>query len=128
MAVCQDVLQRVQTVLNALVFGGYTNVAIAAAQQPRSDAGIGHLDVARRMEAEWTTLACRLIDDKPAPWKNIWWRHLRDVYGDALCGRDMLLGEWTFALFARARCGAILGAEDELSVVGPATLLPRAFG
>jgi len=41
------------------------------------------------MQAEWAHLACRLSEDEAAPWKNIWWFNLREVYGD-LCERDLL--------------------------------------
>ena len=91
------VLDQLQKTINGLVFGRFYSVAVPTAQQPPCDGGFGHINLARRMEAEWATLACRLCDDKPAPWKNIWWRHLRDVYG-TLADRDMLLGSWSYAL------------------------------
>ena len=49
------------------------------------------------MQAEWAHLASQLANDTPAPWKNIWWARLRQVYGD-LCDRDLLLGTCRYKL------------------------------
>ena len=92
---CDDVLQSIQKTLDTLVFGGFAKVTYATAQQPTYDGGFGHLNVARRMRAEWAHFACQLGDCEPAVWKNIWWYRLRQVYGP-LCDRDFVFSTCAF--------------------------------
>ena len=91
------VFDALQKTMNRLVFGGFCNITIDTAQQPPCDGGVGHLHVERRMHAEWAHLAGQLTNHEPAAWKNVWWRNLRDVYGE-LCDRDLLLSTCSYQL------------------------------
>jgi len=88
-------LNAIQATLNGLVFGGYTPMKITTAQQPVCDVGFGHIDLERRMAAEWALFARQLADCEQAPWKNIWWYRLRQVYGE-LCDRDFVFSTCAF--------------------------------
>ena len=89
------VLHNIQTVLNTLVFGGYSNVAHSQAQQAFADGGFEHIDIEARMRAEWALHMRELMTPRPAVWKNIWWYHLQQVYGP-LCGADLPLTRCAF--------------------------------
>ena len=95
-----DVFDKLQGTLNRLVFGGFRHIAVDMAQQPHCDGGVGHIDIAKRMRAEWAHLASQLANDVSAGWKNIWWWRLRQVYGE-LCDRDLLLSTCQYKLFER---------------------------
>jgi hypothetical protein len=97
-----EILKSLQKTMNRLVFGRYFPTTVTTAQQPFVDGGVGHIDVERRLHAEWAHFASQLANDEPAPWKNIWWRHLRDTYGDALCSKDLLLTSCTYTLLQEA--------------------------
>ena len=86
-----------QSTLDTLVFGGYTNVAVATAQQDIRDAGTGHINIREWMKAEWAQLARQLTDTEPAQWKNIWWYNIRRAYG-RLAEADLLLTTCTYDL------------------------------
>ena len=88
-------LDNIQTVLNTLVFGGYSNVAHSQAQQAFADGGFEHIDIEARMRAEWALHMRELMTPRPAVWKNIWWYHLQQVYGP-LCGADLPLTRCAF--------------------------------
>ena len=90
-------LQRLQTTLDQLVFGKFHGVAGATARQPQQDLGLGHLDIARQVHANWACLAKQLADDTPAVWKNIWWANMRSTY-KSLCDKDLLLSNCTYRL------------------------------
>ena len=87
----------IQATLNQLVFGSYYATTVECAQQPIADAGVGHINLRRHMTAEWAHLARQLADPSPAVWKNIWWRHIRDVYGP-LTDRDLIYTRCTYTL------------------------------
>ena len=95
----ETALARLQDTLNQLVFGNFYNITVATSTQPPSDCGVGHLDVSRRLEAEWAHLVTYLMSSEAAVWKNIWWYELRQVYGD-LCDLDMPLTTLTYKLLA----------------------------
>ena len=90
-----QVIKSLQNTINSLVFGGFYNVSVETAQQPPCDAGVGHLNVKRRLEAEWAHLASYLMSSAAAAWKNIWWYELRNVYGN-LCDPDLLQTACTY--------------------------------
>ena len=96
------ILSKMQVILNKLVFGGYKGISMAQAHQDFCDGGVKHLDIAKRMQAEHAQIAQQLINADEAAWKNVWWHHLRKIYG-ALCDRDLLTGTCTFALLAQSR-------------------------
>ena len=56
-SVRHNVFKGLQGTLNTLVFGKYYEVRVDTAQQPSRDAGIGHVDIARRMRADRVGLA-----------------------------------------------------------------------
>ena len=95
-------LQSLQKTINQLVFGKYFPITINTAQQPKIDGGIGHINVERRLNAEWAHFASQLANDEHAAWKNIWWWHLRNTYGAMLCTKDLLLTSCTYALLRKS--------------------------
>ena len=97
----REVTKRIQDTLNQLVFGGFNGVALETAEQPSCDAGVGHINIRRRLEAEWAHLVTYLMSSEQAAWKNVWWYELRKVYGD-LCERDLPHTTLTYKLFALA--------------------------
>ena len=52
-------LAKLQRVLNRLVFGGFHPVSLHTAQQAPGDAGVGHINIARRLRAEGARLAAQ---------------------------------------------------------------------
>ena len=60
-----NVFTALQRVLNTLVYGGFQSVTVERAQQPPCDAGVGHINLERRMQAEWAHLAVQLANDEP---------------------------------------------------------------
>ena len=94
-----EVLKRLQTTLNKLVFGSFYNVAVETAMQPSCDAGVGHINITRRLEAGWAHLVTHVMSSELAVWKNIWWFNLRQVYGE-LCDLDLPLTTMTYKLLS----------------------------
>ena len=90
-------IKRLQDVVDQLVFNKFFNVTKATAMQPAKDAGIGHINVHRRLQAGWARHVHRLMSPRPAAWKNIWWFELRELYGP-LVDRDLPLTTCTYQL------------------------------
>ena len=90
------IFDRIQKVLNSLVFGGFYNVTVSTACQPPEDGGLAHVSVERRVRAGWMHYVSRLMQSKPAVWKNIWWYNLRCIYGPLAC-KGLLATNCTFA-------------------------------
>ena len=90
-------IKRLQEVVNRLVFSKFYNVTLATAMQPAKDAGIGHINVRRRLQAGWARHIHRLMSPRPAAWKNVWWFELRQIYGP-LVDYDMPLTTCTYQL------------------------------
>ena len=98
----ENIFKSLQRTLNTLVFGGFHGVTVRASQQPPEDGGLGHINIERKMQAEWARLTGQLLDGKPAVWKNIWWSELRTVYGDILTTPDLLHSTCRFELLDAA--------------------------
>ena len=91
-------IKRLQSLADRLVFGKYFGVTLDTARQPHRDGGIGHIDVQQRLQAAWTTLVGQLADTTvEAPWKNIWYRAIRDSYA-GLTGPPLLCSTCSFHL------------------------------
>ena len=90
-------IKRLQDVVNRLVFNKFYNVTLATAMQPAKDAGIGHINVRRRLQAGWARHVHHLMSPRPAVWKNVWWYELRQIYG-SLVDYDLPLTTCTYQL------------------------------
>ena len=102
-AIRTTVLRNIQKVINQLVFGKFFQIRTDTAQQPYKDGGVSHLHVERRMKAEWAMLAAQLATNEPAPWKNIWWYGMRDVYGPLCDDPDLVHTTCQFKLLPSSK-------------------------
>ena len=113
-AVRGKVIQRLQSLMNSLVFGKYYEMTIAQAQQPHRDGGIAHVNVGEKLRASWASLVTQLADGSTnAPWKNIWMAALRSVYGP-LADSRIFYSTCTFQLLRKP---APIGTHSQPSAV-----------
>ena len=82
-------LGKTQRVLDTALFGegGHCFSSRATAYQPGRDGGLGHINIAARMRAEWAQVAIQLAVSQEA-WVEVWKEELRswsvrDAGGDA---------------------------------------------
>ena len=93
-------LGKTQRVFDTALFGegGHCFSSRATAYQPGRDGGLGHINIAARMRAEWAQVAIQLAVSQEA-WVEVWKEELRGVYG-TLAETHLEKTTCSFLLFA----------------------------
>ena len=77
-----------QRTFDQAVFGDFQFMTRLTARQPRRDGGISHIDLRRRLQAEWASLCVDMLR-RTDSWHTYWWDGLERTYGD-LGDRELL--------------------------------------
>ena len=92
-------IEQTQQTLDRAVFGKWAFISRKTAYQPEEDGGYGHVDLKRRLQAEWANHVAALVDGEDA-WMRLWKTQLSEEYG-GIDATKLLNSTCSFRLMAK---------------------------
>ena len=121
-------IERTQQEMDKAVFGKWAFISRRTAHQAKEDGGYGHMNLKKRLQAEWANHVAAMIDGKDS-WMILWKRQLSDEYGgiDAV---KMLNSTCAFRLMAKREQGSEVQrrAFAAFGSMEPPTIAPAKKG